>query len=189
MHQLLVAADCLPVVGWTMGIATWEKSRQDRAVFVFSFVGVDMSGEFSQTHLVSKVIASCEIMFCRRTPPLIGTNRMCGRRIGAAGFVVDKVLGDCLKVVGQSWGCISIGCQVVIGGTLPGTLFRVHRECVHLVSFNACLVVGFRAVMIEGALVIRVSEGAKLIVSFVAMSVHLTLCSTLCSGGGTYGTL
>jgi hypothetical protein len=47
MHQLLVAADCLPVVGWTMGIATWAKSRQDRVVFVFSFAGVYMSGEFA----------------------------------------------------------------------------------------------------------------------------------------------
>jgi hypothetical protein len=69
---------------------------------------------------------------------------MYGRCVGAGvGFVVDEVLGNHLKVVGQSWGCISMGRQVVISGTLPGTLFHVCQECVHLVSFNACLVVGF----------------------------------------------
>jgi hypothetical protein len=173
-----------------MGIATWAKSRQDGVVFVFSFAGVYMSVEYAQMDSVSKVIASCEIMFHCRTPPLIGTNRTCGRRVGAGvGFVVDEVLGDCLKVVGQSWGCISMGRQVVIGRTLPGTLFRICWECVHLVSFNARLVVGFGAAMIGGALVIHVSGGANSIVSFVAMLVCLTLCSTLCSGGGTYGTL
>jgi hypothetical protein len=103
--------------------------------------------------------------------------------------VVDKVLGDRLKVVGQSWGCISKGHRVVFGGTLPRTVFRVCRECVCLVSFNACLVVGFGVAMIDGALVICVSGGANLIVLFVPMLICLTLCSTLCSGGGMYGTL
>jgi hypothetical protein len=173
-----------------MGIATWEKSRQDRAAFVFSFAGVYVSGAFAQMHLVRKVMASCEIMIRCCTPPLIDTNQMHGRCVGAGvGFVVDKVLGDCLNVVGGSWGCISMVHRVVIGGTLPGLLFRVCWEGVHLVSFNDCLVIGFRAAMIGGALVICVSGGDNSIVLFVPMLVHLTLCSTLCSGGGTYGTL
>jgi hypothetical protein len=68
-------------------------------------------------------------------------------------------------------------------------LFCVCRECVRLVSFNARLVVGFGVAMIGGALVIHVSGDANLIVLFVLMLVRLTLFSTLCFGGGTYGIL
>jgi hypothetical protein len=68
----------LPVLGWIIGIATCAKLRQEGADFVLSFVGVHISGEFSQTYLVRKFMASCDIKFLLCNPPLTGTKRMCG---------------------------------------------------------------------------------------------------------------
>ena len=45
---------------------------------------------------------------------------------------------------------------LMIGGVLPGMLFRVMRECVRAVFFNCLGAVGFGAVIIGGASVIRV---------------------------------
>ncbi len=41
-----------PIIGCTIGIATWAKSKQEGAVLDFSFVWVQTSGESAQTHLV-----------------------------------------------------------------------------------------------------------------------------------------
>jgi hypothetical protein len=65
----------LPVIGCTIGIATRAKSKQEGAVLDFSFIGVNTSGEFAQTHLVRILIASCEIILCCFNPPPIGTNQ------------------------------------------------------------------------------------------------------------------
>ncbi len=53
--QLLIL---LPVVGWTIGIRTCEKLRQEGADIFLSFIRVHIPGEFSQTHLVRKFMAS-----------------------------------------------------------------------------------------------------------------------------------
>jgi hypothetical protein len=45
-------------MGCTMVIATWEKSKQDGADSDLSVEGVKTLGEFAQTHLVRKFIAS-----------------------------------------------------------------------------------------------------------------------------------
>ncbi len=64
-------------------------------------------------------------------------------------------------VVGVSIGVVSVSmCQrfpiLTIWGVLPGMLWRVRRECVLVVFFNFLGAVGFGAVMIGGASVIRV---------------------------------
>ncbi len=46
-----------------------------------------------------------------------------------------------------------------IGGALLGMLLHICLECVLFVIFNIRFFVGLGAVMIEGALVIRVSAG------------------------------
>ena len=45
---------------------------------------------------------------------------------------------------------------LMIWGVLPGMLFRVRRECVLGVNFNCLGAVGFGALIIGGASVIRV---------------------------------
>jgi hypothetical protein len=68
------------------------------------------------------------------------------------------------------------------GGVLPGMLFRVRRECVLAVFFNFLGAVGFGALIIGGASVIRVTECSTLCSSLAS--------STLCSAegaGGMYG--
>jgi hypothetical protein len=72
-----------------------------------------------------------------------------------------------------------------MGGTLPGTLFHVRRQCVRGVILRARLVVGFGAIMIGGASVIWTMVGMLLV------SELSTLCSagsiTLCSCGISLG--
>ncbi len=68
-----------------------------------------------------------------------------------------------------------------IAGTLPGVLFLIVCECVHLVNLRMCIIVGLGAAMIGGASVMRcIAMGG------VARS---TLCSAHCSMGGSAGTL
>ncbi len=45
---------------------------------------------------------------------------------------------------------------LTIWGVLPGMLWRVRRECVLTIFFNCCGAVGFGAVIIGGASVIRI---------------------------------
>jgi len=71
---------------------------------------------------------------------------------------------------------------LMIGGVLPGMLFRVTRECVHAVFFNCLGAVGFGAVIIGGAFVILVTEWSTLCSSLASS----TLCS-LEGAGGMYG--
>ena len=71
---------------------------------------------------------------------------------------------------------------LMIWGVLPGMLFRVIRECVRAVFFNCRGAVGFGALIIGGAFVIRVTERSTLCSSMAS--------STLCSSegaGGMYG--
>jgi hypothetical protein len=60
------------------------------------------------------------------------------------------------------------------------------QECVCLVSLNVLFIVGLVAAIIGGASVICISGGGG---GATSVAVFDTLCSTLCSGGGTYGTL
>ncbi len=71
---------------------------------------------------------------------------------------------------------------LMIGGVLPGMLFRVIRECVRVVFFNFLGAVGFGAVIIGGAFVILVTEWSTLCSSLASF----TLCS-LEGAGGIYG--
>jgi hypothetical protein len=74
----------------------------------------------------------------------------------------------------------------VMGGTPPGMLFLVCWECVCLVNFRACLVVGLGAAMMGGTSVILVSIGGSTLLSAMCWSSQLiTLCFTLCPGRGT----
>ncbi len=68
-----------------------------------------------------------------------------------------------------------------IAGTLPGVLFLVVRECVHLVNLRMCMVVGLGAAMIGGGSMTR-----QIAMGGVAQS---TLCSAHCSMGGSADTL
>jgi hypothetical protein len=76
--------------------------------------------------------------------------------------------------------------MMIIGGTLPGMLLHVQRECICVVFFNRLSSVGFGVVMIAGASVILVKGVSTLCCPICSMSPS-TLCSTLCSGGGMYG--
>jgi hypothetical protein len=157
----------LPVIGCIIGIATWAKSKQDGAVLDFNFVGVQMSGEFAQTHSVRKLIACCEIILCCCNPPLIGTNQTCGIRvgldvsIGMADLIGVAAHGNCCSGGVGIGGSTTMGrgFAFAIGGTLSGILFLVCQECVRFVSFNTHLVVGLGAAMIGGASVMRASTG------------------------------
>ncbi len=54
-------------------------------------------------------------------------------------------------VVASSVGTGRRGIASVIGGTVPGTLFRVRRQGTRFVDFSARFVVGFGAFMMGGA--------------------------------------
>ena len=122
-----------------------------------SFVGVYGSGEFSQTHSVRKLIASWLIIFRDRTPPSIGKNRtFWGDVLPTFRFDHRGLMVGSSGVVGASMRrCFPL---LMIGGVLPGMLLRVRRECVRAVFFNCLGAVGFGAVIIGGASVIRVTE-------------------------------
>jgi hypothetical protein len=97
------------------------------------------------------------------------------------------VCGDHLSVGRGTIGTSTMGRQLVfvIGGTAPGILFCVHWECVLFLNFNAFLVVGFGAAIIGGASVMWVSAGCGTSATFTpCSSLLITLCSTLCAGGG-----
>jgi hypothetical protein len=57
--------------------------------------------------------------------------------------------------VGSGLGMKRLGAVGVMGGTLPGTLFRVRYWCILFVKFKEHLWVGFWAFMMEGAPIIR----------------------------------
>ncbi len=65
-----------------------------------------------------------------------------GLVVGGAG-VVGASMRQCFPIL-------------TIWGVLPGMLWRVRRECVLAVFFNCLGAVGFGAVIIGGASVIRV---------------------------------
>jgi hypothetical protein len=119
----------LPVVGWTIGIATCFKSRHVGAAVGWSLEGVKISSEFAHTHSVRKFIASWLIMLCSCKPPLIGTKQTRGIPVGATGVdegwehVLMRLVGDIVRGDGStgtgSW------LLRVIGGTNPGTLDQV----------------------------------------------------------------
>ncbi len=68
----------------------------------------------------------------------------------------------------------------------PGTLLHVSRECVRIVFFNFREAVGFGAVMMGGASVIRLNRGATLFFTLFFFTFLSTLCWTADSGC-TYG--
>lgn len=157
-----------PVVGCTIGDAICCKSRLEGPDLVFNLFGVQMSGEFAQTHSDKKIIASCDTNVLLRTPPLIGTKRMQGMFVGAKcarvlrckrGDRWGEAMGGGVIVWGGSTTEIYLlGNVGVMAGTLPGMLFRVRRECVRLVIFITRFAVGLGAVMMGGAFVIRSND-------------------------------
>jgi hypothetical protein len=75
--------------------------------------------------------------------------------------------GDCRAGVASVMeGGVSItGCwpaASIMGGTLPGMLLQVRRECNHFVCLNCFGAVGFGAIMIAEASVILVRGGSTL---------------------------
>ena len=154
------------------------------SLFGRSFVGVYRSGDFSHTHSVRKLIASWLIIFRARIPPAIGMNRTFWGVVvaGSVNFLGDR-RGPVVGGVGVVGGSTCLRFSILtIWGVLPGMLWRVRRECVLAVFFNFLGAVGFGAVMIGGASVIRVI-GCATLCSSVSIS---TLCSTE-GAGGTYG--
>ncbi len=128
-------------------------------LFGRSFVGVYRSGDFSHTHSVRKLTASWLIITHDCTPPSIGMNRTFWGVVvpGLVNFLVD-LCG--LVVVGGAGVVGASMCRrfpiLTIWGVLPGMLWRVRRECVLTVFFNCLGAVGFGAVIIGGASVIRI---------------------------------
>jgi hypothetical protein len=116
----------LPVVGWTIGIATCFKSRHVGAAVGRSLEGVKISGELAHTHSVRKFIASWLIMLCLCKPPSIGTKQTRGNQVGAMG--VDEgqehVLMHLVGTIVGGNGLAGTGSRLlrVIGGTNPGML-------------------------------------------------------------------
>ncbi len=181
-----------PVVGCTIGIVTcWKLKDAVVPVSGQSFVGVYISGEFAHTHSVRKLIASWLIIFCNLTPPLIGmkfTFRMCVRITGPVSVTWQggrqELMVGVAGVVGTSmWRRFPI---LMLGGTPPGTLLRVSRECVCFVFFNFCGAVRFSAVMMGEASVIRVNRGNTLCFTLCSSTILSTLC-LMADSGCTYG--
>jgi hypothetical protein len=121
-----------------------------------------------------------------------------GIRVGLGTTILLAIRGDPCGIVIGGGGGFAIKCLGAVGvmiGTLPGTLFCVHRECVRFVNFNLRFCVGLGAFMMGGALVILWKIGTLVEISTVGSTVCSTLCSTLCSpigttrstGEGTYG--
>ena len=146
-----------------------------------------MSGKLAQTHLVRKLMASCETKLCRRTPRSIGTKRICGSSVGTNGTVGDgrSQVDRC----GTSGGGSIVGVVPMEGmnlrgkvgamaGTHLGMLFLVRRECVRFVNFKPRFAVEFGAVIIRGAFVMHWRGGGV-----------VTLCSPGGVGCGMSGTL
>jgi hypothetical protein len=75
-----------------MGIAICCRSKHDGVDLGLSFAGVNTSGELAHTHLVRKLMASCEMKFLFHTPPTIGWKHIQGIHVvtrgGVAGVVV-----------------------------------------------------------------------------------------------------
>jgi hypothetical protein len=91
-----------------------------------------------------------------RSWPTIGTNHTLGIGFGSPAFWIRWAVllsqGDCctgVALVAVGGGCR--GGARVIGGTVPGILFRVSRQCTRFVSFSTRFVVGVGAFMIGGA--------------------------------------
>ncbi len=97
-----------PVLERIIGIATCAKLRQEGTDFVLSFVGVHISGKFAQTHSVRKFMASCDVKFLLRNPPLTGTKHVCGIQVGA---------GKTFGLAGTTFGLAVRGdhCGAIIG--------------------------------------------------------------------------
>jgi hypothetical protein len=65
-----------------MGIATCSKPRHAGVVFDFILDGAKISGDFAQTHLARKLIASWLIMGAFCNPPGMFQNLMRGKVMG-----------------------------------------------------------------------------------------------------------
>jgi hypothetical protein len=125
-----------------------------------------------------------------RIPPEMGQKQTLGMCTSNCGINCLWVLGDLLGgwVICVAAGIGSgkgrcVGGLHVISGMLPGMLFLVQCKCICLVNLRVCLAVESGTIIIGGASVICRSSGAS------AWVTGVTLCSTLCSGSATMGTL
>ena len=83
-------------------------------------------------------------------------------------------------VVASSVGTGRRGIASVIGGTVPGTLFRVRRRWTRFVVFSVRFVVGFGAVIMGGASDIRRRSPCIAVISGVVSTLCSALGATLC---------
>ena len=158
------------MVGWTIGITIWVRSKHDGACFGFNLCGVKMSGDFAQTLYVRKLIASWLMRLCWQRPTR-------GDRLGDA-------------VGGRAIGRGRQGAHPVIAGTLPGILLRVNLTCDHFVVFKRRFFVRFGTVMIGGASVIQ--QRGKGVITLCSSGSSGTLCSkraTRLRRGSCWGSL
>ena len=85
----------------------------------------------------------------------------------------------CTGVAASSVGTGHHGIAGVIGGTVPGTLFRVRRRWTRFVDFSARFVDGFGAFIMGGASDIR-QRSCIAVMSGVVPTLCLALGATLC---------
>ncbi len=124
-------------------------------------------------------------------PPLIGMKRTFGMHVGITGTVGVTWQRDRQGLMVGVAGVVGTSMRrqfriLTMGGTPPGMLLRVSRECVHFVFFNFSGAIGFGAGMMGRASVIHVMGGATLCSTLCSSTVLSNLCSTADSGC-TYG--
>ncbi len=96
-------------------------------------------GELAHMHLVRKFITSYDIIFLVHNTYWIGKKRTHGIGVEPGMVMWVVVRGDQRGAVtgfGVGTGTRQRRAVGVISGTLPGTLFLVLLECVHLVNFK-----------------------------------------------------
>jgi hypothetical protein len=89
-----------------MGIAICCRSKHDGVDLGLSFAGVHTSGKLAHTHLVRKLMASCEIKFLFCSPLSIGQKRIQGIRVATGGGVAGVAV----------WGDLCGATTVGVGG-------------------------------------------------------------------------
>ncbi len=111
-----------------------------------------------------------------RNRPAMGTKRTLGSSLGASWLgCVGTFSGVAVSLVGTR----RRGIAGVIGGTVPGTLFRVMRRWTRFVDFSARFVVGFGAFIMGGAFDIR-RRSCIAVMSGVVPTLCSALGATLC---------